>query len=88
MQFGKTPAKLIKEMSQYGVMPIWQRVKQGHYERLLEKAGFVDVKEARHVLPLMRVEKRANESRQLDSRDRWVKLIDTARQKKRDAAPA
>ncbi|KAK2602009.1 hypothetical protein QQS21_004435 [Conoideocrella luteorostrata] len=55
---GKTLARLMKEVSQYGAMPTWQRAKRGYYKRLLEEAGFVDVREydySENVRPMLRL---------------------------------
>lgn len=34
----------MKQMSEYGAMPTWDRARHGFFERLLEEAGFVDVR--------------------------------------------
>ncbi|KHN95609.1 Methyltransferase type 11 [Metarhizium album ARSEF 1941] len=55
---GKTLAKLMREVSEYGAMPTWQRAKRGYYKQLLEEAGFVDVKEhdySENVRPMLRL---------------------------------
>jgi ubiquinone/menaquinone biosynthesis C-methylase UbiE len=55
---GKTLAKLMTKMSEYGAMPTWQRAKRGYYKQLLEGAGFIDVKEhdySENVRPMLRL---------------------------------
>lgn len=57
-EIGKTLAKLMKEVSEYGAMPTWQRAKRGYYKQLLEEAGFVNVEEhdySENVRPMLRL---------------------------------
>ncbi|GAO19155.1 uncharacterized protein UV8b_03416 [Ustilaginoidea virens] len=55
---GKTLAKLMREVSDYGAMPTWQRARRGYYRQLLEDAGFVDITEhdySENVRPMLRL---------------------------------
>lgn len=55
---GKTLAKLMREVSEYGAMPTWQRARRGYYKQILEEAGFIDVEEhdySENVRPMLRL---------------------------------
>jgi cyclopropane fatty-acyl-phospholipid synthase-like methyltransferase len=55
---GKTLAKLMREVSEYGAMPTWQCARRGFYKQILEEAGFVDVEEhdySENVRPMLRL---------------------------------
>ncbi|OAQ61094.1 methyltransferase type 11 [Pochonia chlamydosporia 170] len=55
---GKTLAKLMREVSEYGAMPTWKRAKRGFYREILEEAGFVDIQEhdySENVRPMLRL---------------------------------
>ncbi|OAA69118.1 Methyltransferase type 11 [Cordyceps fumosorosea ARSEF 2679] len=42
-EIGPVLAKAMKQMSDFGAMPTWDRAKRGYFERLLQGAGFVDI---------------------------------------------
>lgn len=55
---GKELAKLMKEVSEYGSMPAWQRAHRGCYKLLLKEAGFVDLEEhdySENIRPMLRL---------------------------------
>lgn len=57
-EIGPELAKAMKQMSAHGAMPTWDIAKKGHFERLLEGAGFVDVQVqdySENVRPMLRL---------------------------------
>ncbi|KZZ91172.1 hypothetical protein AAL_06913 [Moelleriella libera RCEF 2490] len=55
---GTELAKLMKELSEYGSMPTWQRAHRWCYNSLLKEAGFVDLKEhdySENIRPMLRL---------------------------------
>ncbi|XWX00207.1 hypothetical protein V2A60_008227 [Cordyceps javanica] len=57
-EIGPELAKAMRQMSAHGAMPTWDIARQGHFERLLEGAGFVDVRVrdySENVRPMLRL---------------------------------
>ncbi|POR39060.1 Methyltransferase type 11 [Tolypocladium paradoxum] len=55
---GKTLATIMKQVSELGAMPTWQRAHRGYYEQLLEQAGFVDIRlhdYSENIRPMLRL---------------------------------
>lgn len=57
-EIGPELAKAMKQMSAHGAMPTWDIANKGHFERLLDGAGFVDVQVqdySENVRPMLRL---------------------------------
>ena len=55
---GERLATIMKQVSELGAMPTWQRATRGYYQQLLEDAGFVDIQirdYSENVRPMLRL---------------------------------